>query len=302
MDSTFDDDQLLDYTDAQIAHYIDVLPRLPKYSNITLLSPKYVAKAYREEEAEYAIKATEFAFGLGIHVPRIRRTVHTNRMFYCIMDRIQGVALDTEWLKLGWITSIRLAFQLRRTIRRLRSAESSTAGSLVTGECSSYFLDDTFGLPPRANSNQVNAFLNFWVNFVSIRHEFQKTPAQHSICLKPAFSTSHSFVFTHHDLAPRNIMLDPAGQLWLIDWDDAGYYPKFFEYAGMYNFIPTGWNQFALWRWKLFAWVACGVYDKEALWLEIIRSRFTRFRPARRFNMRANGYAAASRRPDNDSS
>ncbi|KAI1500883.1 hypothetical protein F5X99DRAFT_384725 [Biscogniauxia marginata] len=77
------------------------------------------------------------------------------------MDRIQGAELATEWLKLGWITSIRLAFQLRRTIRRLRTVKSSTADSLVTGQCRSYYLEYTFGLPLRANPNEVNAFLNF---------------------------------------------------------------------------------------------------------------------------------------------
>ncbi|KAJ9413684.1 hypothetical protein QL093DRAFT_2487609 [Fusarium oxysporum] len=95
-------------------------------------------------------------------------------------------------------------------------------------------------------------------------------------------------VFTHHDLAPRNIILDHKNQLWLIDWDCAGFYPRFFEHAGMFNFIPSEWTKFALWRWN------------ERRWLEIIRSRFTRFRTARRFNMKANGYAAAAARVDSD--
>ncbi|KAH7311619.1 ankyrin repeat protein [Stachybotrys elegans] len=301
MDSTFDDEQVLSYTDAQIVHYFEILPRLPESPRITSLSAKYVAKHYHEEEAEDAIRAMEFASRLGVRVPRIKRIVHANGAVICIMDRIQGAPLDTEWLKLGWIASIRLAFQLRRTIRRLRSVQSSTAGSLATGECRSFYLDDTFGLPHRASLDQVNAFINFWVNFVSIGHEVKKTPAHHSTCSNPAFSTNQPFVFTHHDLAPRNIILDPAGQLWLIDWDYGGFYPKFFEYAGMHNFITTGWSKSALRRWKLFTWVSGGAYDRQNHWLRIIRSRITRFRPARRFNMMANGYAAAARRPCKDS-
>ncbi|XP_044721552.1 uncharacterized protein HRG_04467 [Hirsutella rhossiliensis] len=160
MSSIFYDDQLLNYTDAQIAHYIDILPCLPKHSNITLLSPKYLAKAFDEAEAKDAITAIEFASGLGIHVPRIKRSVLADNAVYCIMDRIPGATLTTEWLNLGWFTTIRLALQL----------------------------------------------------------------------------------------PPRNIMLDPTGQLWVTDWDYAGFYPKFFEYAGMQNFIPTGWSRFALWR------------------------------------------------------
>ena len=171
----------------------------------------------------------------------------------------------SQWpLSSGWLTSSRLAFQLRRTIRLLRSVKSSTAGSFMTGECRSYYLDDTFGLPPRATFNQVNAFMNFWINCVSIHHEINKNLAQHLTCLKPAFSTSQPLVLTYHDLAPRNIILDPAGQLWLIDRDLASVYPKSFEYAGIYNFNLRGWSRFAFWRWKLFAWIAGGFDDKEA--------------------------------------
>lgn len=300
MDSKFNDTRLFSYTDAEIVDYITSLPGLPKFSNIIPLSSKYLAKGYPEDELEDAVRSVEFASQLGIYVPRIQRTVQVDDAFYCIMDCIPGKTLDVEWPELGWIASLRLAFKLRHIIRRLRSAESTFAGSLATGKCRSYYLDDTFGLPPRASFDHVNAFMNFWANFVTPRQEVKKTPAEHSICQRPVFLSNRPFVFTHHDLAPRNIILDREGQLWLIDWDCAGFYPKFFEYAGMHNFISTGWNKFALWRWKLFAWIACGFYDRESRWLEIIRSRFTRFRPARRFNMRANGYAAVSGRSDND--
>ncbi|KAH9996375.1 hypothetical protein F4779DRAFT_607020 [Xylariaceae sp. FL0662B] len=195
------------------------------------------------------------------------------------MDRIPGKTLETAWPELGWIESLRLAFQLRHHIRRLRSAVSTSAGSLATGKCKSYYLEDSFGLPPRATCHQVNAFLNFWASFVNIGVEVKKTPAEHAICPRPVFSYSRPFVFTHHDLAPRNIMLDPKGQLWLTDWDEAGFYPKFFEYAGMYNFIYTqsGWDKSAMRRWKIFAWIAGGFYDRECRLLGRIRYRFTRF-------------------------
>ncbi|RSM14828.1 hypothetical protein CDV31_005262 [Fusarium ambrosium] len=301
MDSSFDDTRLSNYTDTELIDRITSLPSLPNFSNIVPLSSQYLAKGYAEDELEDAVESMKFASRLGIHVPRIQRIIQFDNAFYCIMDRIPGETLDRIWPELGWIASLRLAFQLRRVIRRLRSVVSTSSGSLATGKCRSYFLEDSFGLPPRATFHQVNAFLNFWANFVSLRQETKKTPVEHAICPRPVFSYSCPFVFTHHDLAPRNIILDREGQLWLIDWDCAGFYPKFFEYAGMHNFIPKAWTKFTLWRWKLFVWIASGFYDKESQWLETIRSRFTRFRPARRFNMKANGYAAAAGRADNDS-
>ncbi|KAI1365455.1 ankyrin repeat protein [Xylaria arbuscula] len=300
MDSSVDE-KLLDYNDAQLIHYIKTLPRLPEFRDIILLSSKYLAKAYHGPDMERAVKATEFASALGVRVPRVRRTVSDNGANYCIMDRIQGVALDTEWPKLSWTMSIWLAFQVRRVIRQLRSVESPTAGCLFTGQCTSFYLDDRFGLPSGASLSQVNSFLNFWLNFDSIPHEIKKTPSDHSTCPRPLFSTNDTFVYTHHDLAPRNIMIDSANQLWFIDWDFAGYYPRYFEYAGIHNFSPKGWSRFSIWRWKLFTWIACGFYDKQAHWLETIRDKFTRFPLARRWNMTANGYAAAAGRPFVDS-
>lgn len=56
------------------------------------------------------------------------------------------------------------------------------------------------------------------------------------------------FVFTHHDLSPRNIMLE-GGNLWLVDWDLAGSYPPTFEHAAMQNIIPPAeWSWFVRWR------------------------------------------------------
>ncbi|KAF5967352.1 protein kinase-like domain-containing protein [Fusarium bulbicola] len=300
MESNFDDTRLFDYTDAELIKHITSLPHLHKFSNIVPLSSRYLAKGYAENELEDAVRAATSASQLGIHVPSIQRIVRGDDSLYCIMDRISGTTLDIAWPDLGWITSLRLAFQLRHVIHCLRSTVSVSSGSLATGKCRSFFLEDSFGLPPRAKPSEVNGFLNFWANFVTPRQEIKKTQADHLICHKPVFSCDRSFVFTHHDLAPRNIILDHKNQLWLIDWDCAGFYPRFFEHAGMFNFIPTGWTKFALWRWNVFAWIASGFYNKERRWLEMIRSRFTRFRTARRFNMKANGYAAAAARVDSD--
>lgn len=302
METAFQDDQLLDYSESELVQFLETSPSLEKYGSIILLSSRYLAKSYRANEAEDAIRATELAVGLGIHVPRIRRTVIHGGTAYCIMDRILGKSLEVEWPRLGWIATARLALQLRQIINRLRSIPSPTAGSPVSGECRSFYIEDRYSLPPRADSEQINSFINFWVNFVSIRQEVKKTRTQHSACANPVLSGDHPLVFTHHDLAPRNILLDSEGQVWLTDWDEAGWYPKFFEYAAMHNFImPSSWSRITRWRWNICAWVAAGFYDKEARWLDLIRSKFTRFPAGRRFNMKANGFAAAAGRVSDSS-
>lgn len=161
---------------------------------------------------------------------------------FTVIDRIQGNILEQAWLSLGWYATCRLALQLRRFMHTLRSVTSTTAGSLVTGECRSFWLDDHFGLPPKAKPEDVSAFLAFWTGFISIRQELQKSDHQNSSLTAFADFQSNSLVFTHHDLAPRNLLVDSPG-VSLIDWNYAGFYPICFEYASMNNFIvPRSWG------------------------------------------------------------
>jgi thiamine kinase-like enzyme len=99
-----------------------------------------------------------------------------------------------------------------------------------------------------------------------------------------------SFVLTHHDLTPRNLLLSPSGQLSILDWDLAGYYPTSFEYASMYNFnIPTDWGFIARLRWHIFVWIAVGYYEADASLLRSMQSKFTRFPNGRRYELLAKG-------------
>jgi len=45
---------------------------------------------------------------------------------------------------------------------------------------------------------------------------------------------SSKSVFTHGDITPRNIMVDESGRiLAILDWESAGWYPDYWEYARM---------------------------------------------------------------------
>ncbi|CAM1501737.1 Fc.00g037210.m01.CDS01 [Cosmosporella sp. VM-42] len=71
---------------------------------------------------------------------------------------------------------------------------------------------------------------------------------------------SRKSVFTHGDIAPRNIMVDKSGQiLGLIDWESAGWYPDYWEYASMMK--PSGDYDWQGWmdRTKPEAWDIVGI-------------------------------------------
>jgi hypothetical protein len=55
------------------------------------------------------------------------------------------------------------------------------------------------------------------------------------------FDSNAPLVFTHMDLhlRIRNIIFGDDGQLWVIDWADADWYPSWFESASMSLFSLT---------------------------------------------------------------
>lgn len=295
MSSEFRDELLQSYSEAELARYTiaspptppprhDNQPRPP--SSVYLLSENLVAKGYALEDLPDVARTDEVIRKLGIRVPNILRTITLKNGGYCIMERIHGETLEDAWASLGWFTTVSLALQLRRFVNILRSVTSTTAGSLETGRCRSFWLEDKYELPDWSTAENIRSFLQFWARFTSIRKE-----ARGETNPPPRIPpTADTFVLTHHDLAPRNIILAPSGQLWLLDWDFAGFYPIYFEYAGMQNFfVPPNWGFFGRLRWALFSWIAVGRYEEHARLLRSIRSKFTRFYVGRRFELLKNG-------------
>ena len=69
-------------------------------------------------------------------------------------------------------------------------------------------------------------------------------------------------VFTHADIAPHNILVDDKGQITgILDWELAGWYPEYWEYANIMK--PTNEMDWQAWmdrtapqRWDLSGIVA----------------------------------------------
>jgi hypothetical protein len=68
---------------------------------------------------------------------------------------------------------------------------------------------------------------------------------------------SERSVFTHADIAPRNVMVDEQNSVTgILDWESAGWYPEYWEYAQIMR--PAFWGDWSVWmdrtapqRWDL---------------------------------------------------
>jgi hypothetical protein len=111
---SFDENCLNHYSDEDLLEFFkNPGPRLGSPPcRIRLLSPNLVAKGVQSKTLPDTVKAQSLARDLSIRVPEIRRTITKKNRSYIIMDRVHGVTLEACWSRLGWIATIRLAFEL----------------------------------------------------------------------------------------------------------------------------------------------------------------------------------------------
>lgn len=81
MQSTFQGELLLSYSDADLVQFIHQVPRLSGHNAICLLSNNYLAKCYEVDEVEDTIRAVNIARRLGVRAPGIERAVKVDN--YC---------------------------------------------------------------------------------------------------------------------------------------------------------------------------------------------------------------------------
>jgi hypothetical protein len=235
------------------------------------VSPCLLAKPFARPGVQDEIAAIRLAEHLNIRVPNVLRVVDDK---WFLMEYINGATLLASWPQIGWFTAIRLALQLRHFVRALRTLASPTAGGLTSGICDSLWLDDYFEVPPHSTPQQINSFFAFWLQYSwEKRRVYPNVEGYRAYGHLLPPQPTH-FAFCHSDLAPRNLLVDEQENLWVLDWQRAGYYPKYFEYVGMQNFFrPKDWGLFDRLKWWLFSWISVGIYERERMALELIRGR-----------------------------
>lgn len=283
------DEALLDsYSDEDLFEYVERSPSLVtvRTENVRGLSPSLVAKPVRYVDPRDEVFAIERARSVGVNVPVVRRIASrrgNTQNHLLIMDRIPGKTLEQLWPQIGLWGSIRIAWQLRGFLCAMASVTSGTTGGLHTGVVHSIHIDAIYGPVPHASPATFSNYLNWWLT--ECRPQWNRplpdltfSPTQH--------------ILVHQDLAPRNMMLDTTGNLWIIDWNYSGYYPAFMEYVGI-DAVSAGWDWFraptwASWwgrmRWDLLRFIAFGFarkYRRARTGLGAVHHRIQRFRADR---------------------
>ncbi|KAL5480203.1 hypothetical protein ACEPAI_1473 [Sanghuangporus weigelae] len=221
-------------SDEEIVQLVDSSPRVDKGTYICALDVCLSAELVRKYTA--------------IPVPMHERVFPGRYDTYLVQQYIPGRVLLDIWSQLGWWMRLQIAITLRFYIHELRCISSRAGPPPFPGPPSNDGTPQlcTGRLFTEEGSGPFHSYreMSRWYqNRLVVMQRFRKE----GLDCAP-FDDSSPLVFTHMDLHPRNMILGDDGQLWIIDWTDAGWYPTWFEAASMIRFakhrsdIPSSWT------------------------------------------------------------
>lgn len=152
---------------------------------------------------------------------------------YILMDRIRGADLQHKWPSLSPSDRSSVISTVKDYVAQLRNIplpENCPPGPLNGRRCRgpwfSFYDAGPFG--------SYDALIAWWNSTLDYA---KKNGYCHS---KDSFTARAPLVFTHGDLVARNLILDGDGTVWVVDWELAGWYPSYVEYASLAAFTGAG--------------------------------------------------------------
>ena len=130
------------------------------------------------------------------------------------MDFFKGQALDECWHNLPHDDQRQIAIQIAAMITQIQSIVIPQPGLLGGGPCHGRFFTD-YSAGPFKDTAEIEGWFNHTLDICKRVNEApQDTPLFQ-------FTT---FVITHQDISPRNLIVGQNGDVWLIDWAHSGAY------------------------------------------------------------------------------
>ncbi|KAK4148516.1 kinase-like domain-containing protein [Chaetomidium leptoderma] len=166
-------------------------------------------------------------------------TDEATKWSFIVMEYIPGRNLEYTWDKLSPAEKTAIVSQLRQHMDELRSVPSPGHYGGIWGQPIQDFLFQRDpGAPPSAEAeiSGPHKTEEQWVNGMmrclqvgteSIGEREMVFGRRHC----HAVFKGHKAVFTHANLVRRNVILRGDGTVVIIDWENAGWYPSFWEYC-----------------------------------------------------------------------
>lgn len=172
-----------------------------------------------------------------VRVPRVyamyQRKEERGPITYIVMEAIAGDTVEKAWEDLDENNKTQITKQLHESLNSLRQLPNpGYFGSIEGTVCPDTWFTEKFpNHGPFATEDDfvltlLRTFPTYDRRIVNLVEYFRRT-------LPQALRTDEAPTFTHGDLQPRNVMLQPDGKIAIVDWGTSGWYPAYWEYASM---------------------------------------------------------------------
>jgi aminoglycoside phosphotransferase len=184
-----------------------------------------------------------------IPVPRILKVDTIDKWNYIYMTRLPGIPLSECLPSLSASQLNTIALELRGYLDQLRGLrikdheQSEFIGSLGGAPC----MDRIFcsGRPERGPfKTEVEMYDNICDRMLDLQSWGNYKPDNYNHILRRMYkeNSNHTIKFTHGDLSPTNILVQEGHVTGILDWEEAGWYPEYWEYIKTMQGCATRWE------------------------------------------------------------
>lgn len=158
---------------------------------------------------------------------------------YISMEPMPGKVLDDAWPEMDSTEKESVMKDYKAMLQRLRSLDPSPnmpiqIGAIDGGPAVDHRPSDRRSGGPFSTEAELNNWLLSlvhpeWVKFFS---DF------YIETIKGGMKDNHRWRFTHGDIGPHNILVANGRITGVIDWELSGWYPEYWEYVKMIQYLP----------------------------------------------------------------
>ncbi|KAH7140893.1 kinase-like domain-containing protein [Dactylonectria macrodidyma] len=210
-----------------------------------------------------------------IMVPRVfavyQRSIGSNKdITYIVMEHIPGDTLEFLWNKLSASEKLNIASQLQKAFTSLRAIpHSGFFGGLGRSKLMDVvFRTDepipTINGPFSTEDELIQGMIERYLQDCGTI--MQQKADYYSRVLPKVLRGSDKPVFTYAKFKPNNVIIRPGGDVVIVDWATAGWYPSYWEY-GISMFACGDWKD----DWHAYVAEILEEFPSHYVWVLMLR-------------------------------
>lgn len=181
---------------------------------------------------------------------------------FIVMEFMNGATMEKVWKTLSREGKKSMGLELRGYFRELRKLKEIYIGALGRLPCTSESLQGLY-TGPFENERELNETF--------VKNYEHTVPGYFGSMLTGMLKDGHEIVFSHSDLNMRNILVRDKKIVAVLDWEYAGFFPEYWDYAHAY--LGVRWNDEGMQDWVEFLQTSLDVYPVQAAIVGLLVTR-----------------------------